>query len=130
MREPRPRILCLEDDPDTCELATILLQAEGYEVVTANTIAEARQLIAEADFSLYIVDEKLPDGEGVDFIREVRAAGGKTPILVHSAAAFQHDIAAAMMAGANAYLIKPEGWTRLTRMVDSLLRPDIPARTD
>jgi DNA-binding response OmpR family regulator len=116
------RILCLEDEQDTCELVTIILQAHGYKVTTANTIAEAKRLIADHGFSLYIVDERLPNGEGVDFIREARAAGSKTPILVHSAAAFQRDIDAAMAAGANEYLVKPEGWTKLRQVVDALLR--------
>jgi DNA-binding response OmpR family regulator len=115
------RILCLEDDQDTCELVTITLQAAGYEVVTTDTITRARRLIAEDGFALYIVDEKLPDGEGVDFIREIRQADAKTPILVHSAAAFLRDIDAAMEAGASDYLVKPNGWTKLREVVDSLL---------
>src|SRR4051812_44753051 len=118
----KARIICLEDDQDTCDVVTIILQAAGYEVVTAETIATARRLIAEDGFSLYIVDERLPDGEGVDFIREVRQSGSKTPILVHSANAYQRDIDAAMEAGANDYLVKPNGWTKLRQVVDSLLR--------
>ena len=122
MPKPKPRILCLDDDQDTCEVATALLQSEGYEVVTAETLADALRLIEMDGFSLYIVDEWLPDGEGIDFIRQIRQSGSKTPILVHSANAFQHNVDAAIGAGANEYLVKPEGWKRLPQVVNSLLR--------
>jgi DNA-binding response OmpR family regulator len=121
----RGRILCLEDDPDTCEVVTILLQRDGYEVVTAGTIAEALRLVAGEGFLLYIVDERLPDGDGIDFIRQVRAADSKTPIIVHSAAAFPQEIDAALAAGADDYLVKPEGWAKLPGAVGSLLRRSV-----
>jgi len=55
----------------------------------------------------------------VDFTREVRRSGSNPPILAQSANAFQHDIDAAMRAGANEYLMKPNGWTKLRQVVSS-----------
>jgi DNA-binding response OmpR family regulator len=123
----------LEDNQDTRELVIRLLQAEGYQIVPAGSIAEALFLIREGRpemsthgcrpdaFALYIVDEKLPDGNGIEFIRRVRELGDSVPILVHSAAAFQADIEAALEAGANDYVVKPNGWTRLVTVVNSLV---------
>lgn len=122
------RILCLDDDGDTCELVSSMLQSEGYEVITTGTIDEARRLIKANDFSLYIVDEKLPDGDGIDFIRQVKESGARVPILVHSAAAFKQDIDAAIQAGANDYLVKPNGWPKLCQTVTRLLRQGRSAR--
>ena len=116
------RILCLEDDPDTCELVTKMLEPYGYEVITADTIKEALRLIEAAGFSLYIVDEILPDGNGLEFIRRLRQSGSLIPMLVHSAAAYKKDIDDAMQAGADDYLVKPNGWPKRNKTVARLLR--------
>ena len=121
MSQLRGRILCLEDDADTCELITLFLRPEGYEVVTVGTIAEALRLFREDHFDLLIVDEILPDGLGVEFCRKVRETDSITPILVHSAAASKNDIDLAMQAGANEYLVKPHGWGKLIKVVKNLL---------
>src|SRR5215217_1176543 len=109
MPQSRKRILCLEDDKDSCALLALILGSEDYEVVTVETIAEASTLIKSESFDLLIVDVILPEGNGIDFCREVRAGGCRARILVHSAAASKADIDAAMEAGANDYLVKPNG---------------------
>lgn len=121
MSEAKKRVLCLEDDPDTCELVEIILAADGFEVIAANTLDAAMQLIGADRFALYIVDQHLPGGAGLDFIHRVRHSGDSTPILVHSAAAYKRDIDAALEAGADEYLVKPNGWTKLTETVNALL---------
>lgn len=121
MGKPRGHILCLEDNQDTRDLVNRMLQAEGYLVFAASSIAEAIRLIEREGFSLYIVDERLPDGNGIEFIRTVREAGSTVPILVHSAAAYKGDIDAAMAAGANDYVVKPNGWSRLLSVVTALI---------
>lgn len=115
-------VLCLEDDPDTCELIEIILGADGFEVVIAPTLPDAMRLIEATAFAIYIVDQHLPGGAGIDFIRRARQNGDATPILVHSAAAFKRDIDAAIEAGADEYLVKPNGWTKLIETVNGLLR--------
>jgi DNA-binding response OmpR family regulator len=122
------RILCLEDDEDTCELSTAMLEPEGYQVITASNIEEALRLIEADGFSLYIVDETLPDGHGFDFIRQVRQSGSGIPILVHSAAAFKQDIDDAIEAGADGYLVKPNGWPKLVETVERLLHRSLSAK--
>jgi DNA-binding response OmpR family regulator len=73
-------------------------------------------------FDLLIIDVMLPEGSGIDFCREVRRGGCEVPILVHSAAAGKSDIDAAVEAGANDYLVKPNGWTVLLETVQRLFQ--------
>jgi DNA-binding response OmpR family regulator len=122
MSDDKKRILCLEDDPDTCELVKILLGTEGFEVIAVSTLEDALQLTEEIPFVVYIVDQHLPGGAGIDFIRQIRQSGDHTPVLVHSAAAYKRDIDAAMAAGADEYLVKPNGWTKLSEAVNALLQ--------
>lgn len=128
MSQSKTRILCVEDDGDTCELTRTILGAKGYEVVAINTTTGALRLIAADGFSLYIVNEKLPDGCGIDFIRRVRQSGSLTPILIHSAAAYSQDIEKGLQAGADEYLVKPDGWPKLVETVERLLHQSLSAK--
>lgn len=65
------RVLCVEDDDDTCFMLTYLLATPGREVVSAPTLAQARASMAEGRFDLYVLDMRLRDGGGVEFCREV-----------------------------------------------------------
>jgi DNA-binding response OmpR family regulator len=113
-------ILCIEDHQDTCELISHILGIEGYKVIPCSTLAEGFELAQQDDVCLIIIDVKLPDGSGIDFIRQIRGAGMQTPILVHSGVAYQNIIDEAMEAGANDYLIKPNGWEKLLTTVNTL----------
>jgi DNA-binding response OmpR family regulator len=104
---PPKRILCLEDNEDTCFILETLLSREEYEVVSAPDAEEALRLIEREKFDLYVVDVHLPAMSGLDFCQEVRKAHNETPILIYSAAAFESDRAEGMRAGANAYIAKP-----------------------
>jgi two-component system, OmpR family, KDP operon response regulator KdpE len=116
------RILCIEDDDDTCSLVSRILEGEGYEVISAGTLAEGSEVLQGDGISLIILNVWLPDGNGIDFIRKVRAKDSLTPILVHSAAAYKKDIEEAIQVGANDYLVKPNGWAKLAETVAALLR--------
>jgi DNA-binding response OmpR family regulator len=78
--QPTPkRILCVEDNPDLCELvAAILLE---YQVTSASGVEEAWQKLAEMEFALVVLDYHLIDGDGVALCRRIREAGMQMPIL-------------------------------------------------
>jgi len=101
------RILVADDNPDTVELLELSLRAGGWQVSAAATVGEARTLIAREAFDLIILDSWLPDGDGVEFCRELRTYNPHLPILFLSAAAYPTDISGAKEAGCNAYLVKP-----------------------
>ena len=78
----RKRILCIEDQLDTCELVAAVLG--GYEVITAHSVEEARELYNDAKFSLILLDFRLPDGDGIKFCEEIRGKDFLTPIIIIS----------------------------------------------
>jgi DNA-binding response OmpR family regulator len=116
------RILCVEDDRDTCEVISLILGKENYEVVHANSIAEGLEAIRRDGFKLFILDQKFPDGSGLELCKKIREFNRETPILFHTAAAEESDIDAARAAGANGYLIKPRSWDQLPEVVDLLVK--------
>jgi two-component system KDP operon response regulator KdpE len=107
-----PIALVLEDEREIRLFVRNSLEAEGWQVVEAETI---RQGLIEAGTrrpDLVIADLGLPDGDGVDFIRELRTWSG-VPIIVLSARSHEVEKVAALDAGADDYITKPFGVAEL-----------------
>jgi len=109
----------VDDDTDTCELLQFLL--DEYEFVSAHSIAKAFELIESRRFDLYIFDNWLTDGSGIELCRKVRALGRETPIIFVSGAAQIQDIEEAIESGANKYLTKPCEPDLLQKVVKELI---------
>ena len=101
----RKRILLVEDEEDARELVALTL-AE-YKLICARGLDEGLFAARRGYFDLYILDNLLPSGSGVEMCRLIREFDPHTPILFCSAAAYQRDIREAIRAGARDYLIKP-----------------------
>ncbi|MBB1521462.1 CHASE domain-containing protein [Aquipseudomonas guryensis] len=84
----QPSILVVEDEPDIARLLQVLLQGAGYRVLQAHSLALARRLLAQESIAAITLDLHLPDGNGLQLIRELRQdpAHSALPILVISAA--------------------------------------------
>jgi two-component system response regulator PilR (NtrC family) len=121
-----PRILFVEDDPDITDSVSLLLEAAGFRVTQSSCVAEADQLAHGGGFDLYLLDSQLPDGLGINLCRQIRAVDPSTPIIFCSGASEETDKLAALAAGAQAYLVKPQGLDDLERTIQGLLTP--PAR--
>ncbi len=115
-----PRILVVDDEADLRELLEITLVKMGLDVDCAGSIAEARALLGQNDYALALTDMRLPDGLGIELVREV--AGGCTPIAVITAFGSTDNAVAALKAGAFDYLSKPVGLDQLRALVQSALR--------
>lgn len=102
------RILCIDDSADICELLTTLLGHSDLKVIAVDDIAEAMRLIEQEQFSLYILDGQLPGVSGFSICEDIRKIDPQTPIIIYSGMGYQADIDAGLLAGANAYLVKPE----------------------
>jgi DNA-binding response OmpR family regulator len=122
MNPHRKRVLCVEDEEDTCSMINSLLGLISCEVVSAQTFSEARQRISEERFDLYLLDNWLPGGSGIDLCREIREEDKTAPIIFYSGAAYDSDRQAAIEAGAQAYLIKPMDIARLIETVKNFLQ--------
>jgi DNA-binding response OmpR family regulator len=105
---PANRVLCVEDDADTRDMLKIKLDLSDFEAVSAPDVDAALRLMEREHFSLYVLDGGLRGVSGLSLCERIRAVDARTPIVIFSGHAFASDIEAAMLAGANAYLVKPD----------------------
>ena len=108
MYPPKKRILCVDDDEDTCEILTTLLGMSGLEAVCVGDVATAQSLMGSERFCLYIIDSQLPGVSGMTMCEEIRAQDRETPIIIFSGNVFPRDRDAGLRAGADAYIFKPD----------------------
>jgi DNA-binding response OmpR family regulator len=101
------RVIFVDDDRDTCEMMHILLQHAGNRVAIVETIADALALAKAERFDLYILDNWLPDGLGLELCKQLRALYPASPIVFYSGVAQESEIQKARVAGADGYLINP-----------------------
>jgi DNA-binding response OmpR family regulator len=101
------RILHVEDDADTRALVALVLQAEGWEVLSVENAASALTLVGAGGFDLYLIDNWIDGDNSGGLCRGLRAADPHTPILFYSGAVYPVDIETALSSGAQAYLEKP-----------------------
>ena len=118
------RILVVEDDRDLCELLEYNLSRSGYEVKIAGRVSEARAALAESRPDLIVLDVMLPDGDGFDYCRELRAdqAMRAVPILFLTARSQEIDKVLGLEIGADDYITKPFSPRELLARVKAHLR--------
>ena len=104
----RLKVLCVDDDEDSRVMLTTLLKLALIEAKAVGTGAEALSSVQAEPFDLYMLDSRLPDVDGFELCRRLRAIDRNTPILFFSGAAFETDKKRGIEAGANAYVIKPD----------------------
>ncbi len=116
-----PRILVVDDESDLRELLEITLLKMGLDVDSADCLAQARAHLARHDYALILTDMRLPDGLGIELVREVSADPRNMPIAVITAFGSADNAVAALKAGAFDYLSKPVRVDQLRQMVQSAL---------
>ena len=125
MSDIRARVLIVEDEADIRRFVRMALEAEGHEVFEAGGVKRGLIEAGTRRPELVILDLGLPDGDGVDFIRDLR--GWSTcPVIVLSARSSEADKIAALDAGADDYLVKPFGAGELMARVRAQLRRQMP----
>ena len=100
------RLLLLEDDITLGEGLRDYLLSDGYRVTWCTTLAQARAMIGEP-YDAWLLDWNLPDGSGVDWLKSLRAKGGKVPALVLTARDLLADRIQGLDSGADDFLVKP-----------------------
>jgi DNA-binding response OmpR family regulator len=123
--ESAKRILFVDDDRDTCEMMRLLLRHSGYRVTTAETVADALGLAEAERFDLYILDNWLPDGPGLELCQQLRALYPASPIVFYSGVAQEPEIQKARAAGADGYLVKPCDFDLLQNTIVELLQKKV-----
>ena len=114
-------LLLVEDEPVTQMMNTEILKQNGYSVKLAYTIAEAREIISKKAPRCIILDIQLPDGNGVDFLREIRKTS-EVPVLILTSMNTAEDIVHGLKSGSDDYLTKPYDRNVFLASVESLLR--------
>lgn len=101
------RILLVEDTPDLAEATVARLRAAGIACDGAMTLEDARDFLEVQAYDVVVLDITLPDGSGVDLLREMRGAGRRMPVLMLTAHFSVDDKLSAFSFGADDYLVKP-----------------------
>jgi DNA-binding response OmpR family regulator len=115
------RVLVIEDQRSLLHNLERGLKEEGYEVIPATSISEAREAIAQQP-DLIVLDLVLPDGNGIDLLRQFRGQGIWRPVLVLTARDTVDDRVKGLDAGADDYLVKPFSFNELLARLRALLR--------
>ncbi|MBQ6163201.1 MAG: response regulator transcription factor [Clostridia bacterium] len=118
----RDRILIVEDDAFLRDGLMELLERENYLPAAADSLQFARSLLAEADYSLILLDVMLPDGMGFDFCSELRESGFSAPILFLTACDDELQVVRGLDCGGDDYVTKPFKLRELTSRIRALLR--------
>jgi len=116
------RLLIVEDEPSLARHLLRGLREEGYAADLAETLAEASELSFASDYDLAVLDLMLPDGNGLDLLREWRENGRHLPVLVLTARDAVEDKVSGLDRGADDYLTKPFRFEELLARVRTLLR--------
>lgn len=116
------RIFLLEDDATLSRGISMALCGNGRTVILSDSIAQARQKLAETQFNLLILDINLPDGNGLDLLRTLRSQGNTTPVILLTANDLELDEVTGLEAGADDYITKPFSLAVLRARVNAQLR--------
>jgi DNA-binding response OmpR family regulator len=116
------RLLIVEDNEELAELLAKGLQTAGYESDTLSNIEEARSVLETTFYAALILDLGLPDGDGLELLRELRHRNNPIPVLVLTARGGLHDRVHGLRSGADDYLVKPFALEELIARLEAQLR--------
>ena len=101
------RVLLVEDEADIADAVLRFLRGQGHAVDHAVDLETARAALDVAAFDAIVLDLALPDGSGLDLLREQRRAGNRVPVLIATARDQVSERIAGLDAGADDYVVKP-----------------------
>lgn len=114
-------IIVVEDDKALSNGICIALRSEGLSFLPCGTLKKAREIFNQEDCSLVILDINLPDGNGMELLKEIRAVSS-VPVIVLTANDMETDIVAGLECGADDYVTKPFSLAVLRARVHTQLR--------
>jgi len=120
------KILLVEDDAALGRGVCLALDSESVAVTRCENLLQGRRALGAENFDLLILDVNLPDGSGMDLLREVRQSGA-VPIILLTANDLETDIVAGLELGADDYITKPFSLAVLRARVNAQLRRTAPA---
>ncbi len=121
-------ILLLEDDAALGQGIRFALENDGVQVELCTALSQAQSILPGKDFDLLILDVNLPDGSGLDLLRDVRRRSG-VPVILLTANDLETDIVVGLESGADDYITKPFSLAVLRARVNAQLRHGTPVQT-
>ncbi len=121
-------LLIVEDDAALGQGVRLALQNPQTDAALCRTLAEGRKALEGASFDLLILDVNLPDGSGLDLLREIRQASA-IPVILLTANDMETDIVTGLESGADDYITKPFSLAVLRARVNAQLRRSAPLQT-
>ncbi len=119
---PRTRVLIVDDEPSIVDAVGTALRYEGFDVSTAVTGRDALRKVAEDDPDFIVLDVMLPDLDGFEVTRRIRAEGTITPVLFLTAKDATEDKVVGLNVGGDDYLTKPFSLAELVARTRAILR--------
>lgn len=116
------RLLLIDDDQELCELLSRWLTQEGFQVTACHEAAGARQALAAQAPEAVVLDVMLPDGSGLELLKQLRGEHPDLPVLMLSARGEPLDRILGLELGADDYLAKPCDPRELTARLRAVLR--------
>jgi DNA-binding response OmpR family regulator len=116
------RLLIVEDNEELAELLAKGLQSAGYQTEILSTVEEARSVLGTTFYAALILDLGLPDGDGLELLRELRQHRNPIPVLVLTARGGLQDRVHGLRSGADDYLVKPFALEELVARLEAQLR--------
>jgi DNA-binding response OmpR family regulator len=115
-------ILLLEDDADLGRGIKIALSTSDVSVTHCDTLKKARNILSSKIFDLLILDVNLPDGNGIDLLKEEKEAHSEIPVILLTANDMEIDVVTGLEAGADDYITKPFSLAILRARVNTQLK--------
>jgi two-component system OmpR family response regulator len=117
-----PRVLVVDDDDSIRDLLTMLFDFAGFDVDLASNLLDARNAVERREPDVIVLDVMLPDGDGIDLCKRLRASNFKMPVLFLTAKDTTADKVRGLTIGGDDYLTKPFSLDELIARVRALLR--------
>lgn len=118
----KPVVLVVEDEDGVRNLVVDALRIAGHPTREAHDGIEAGLALQDENVGLVILDVNLPNRDGLETLKRLRATGSRTPVIMLSARTEREDVAAGFELGADDYVRKPFGVRELTLRVEAVLR--------
>ena len=116
------RLLLVEDNHPLADVICRALQQDGYVIDWAKNSGEADSWLLGQDYDVVLLDLGLPDADGADVLRRLRASGNRVPVLILSAREAVDERVRLLDLGADDYVVKPIALTELEARIRSLIR--------
>lgn len=115
-------LLVVEDEVKLLNHLCRGLGEAGFAVLSAGSAEAAARAVANGEFEAIVLDLRLPDRDGLEFLRDLRAAGNPTPVLILTARGALEERVAGLDSGADDYLAKPFAFPELVARIRALVR--------